>query len=403
MKLFSAALLCLGPILSVAAVPPPAAEANLVAGNAAFAAELYAKIAPPTGNLFFSPYSISLALSLAYAGSGGETAAEMARVLHLPGDPAKAAQGFADLAGRLAALSPEDATLAVGNSLWYQQGIRLQDSYLRLARDSYHAQIQAVDFIHRPGAACDDINRWVGEATQGKILKLVAPDAVGSGTRVVLANAIYFKGRWESPFRSERTQPAPFYSAPGRSAPVPMMSQHAVYHLVQRPGFRLLEMPYRGRAVSLIVLLPDAVDGLPEIERQLGGDDLTTGLRQLAAGEQYEVALSFPRFNAETGLDLSSPLRQLGLRAAFDPQRADFSGIAAGREFSLSQILHKAVVEVNEQGTVAAAATGVMMSAQAVIVRPKADFRVDHPFLFFIRENSTGTLLFFGRITQPRT
>jgi serpin B len=400
MKPFSSARLRLAAGLLVAAASARSAETGLVAGNSAFATELYAKIAPPNGNLFFSPYSISLALALAYAGARGETAAEMARALHLPGDAAAAAQGFADLAGRLAALPVADATLTIGNSLWYQREVRLLPAYRELARRSYQAEIEPVDFLAAPGAACADINRWVSRATHGKIQNLVSPANVGSATRVVLANAIYFKGRWTSPFQRVETDSEPVFSGAGPSVRVPMMRQRAEYRFVQLPGFRLLELPYQGDDLAMVVLLPDAVDGLAAVERQLSGANLAAWLGRLNSAGRYEVALGLPRFSASTAFDLASALRQLGLAAAFDSQRADFSGIAPGRDFYLSQVLHKAEVEVNEEGTVAAAATGAVMHSLAL--RPAAEFRINHPFLFLIRENTTGTLLFIGRITDPR-
>jgi serpin B len=392
--------------LGLAALSVQAARADegaapaVASSNTRFALDLYARLGVRPGNLFFSPYSISAALAMTYAGARGDTAAEMARVLRFTIPQDQVPGGFSALAARLAAIPEDDATLAIANSLWYEDSHRFDPAYLQLARSSFGAYLKAESFAD-PGTASADINAWVGGATRGKITSLVSPDALAPNTRLVLCNAIYLRARWASPFRKSATRPAPFYADPGKPEPVPTMHQDAFLRLARVDGASLLEMPYRGDGLSMVIALPDAADGLASLESRLDPTLLAGWFDALGREPKKDTQVLLPRFTNSASFELGQALSALGMRAAFDPDRADFSGMDGARDLFVSQAIHKAFVAVDEEGTEAAAATGVTMAAMGIVI-PAATFRADHPFLFLIRENATGTILFMGRLADPK-
>jgi serpin B len=399
---FLSGLVMLAAVTAARGADEPAAGA-VAAANTAFAVDLYRQLSPAPGNLIFSPYSLSDVLGMAQVGARGQTATEMAGVLHLQLPAAQIAAGFAGLAGRLAAAANEQVALVTANSLWVQPQMPLGADYLQLLKTQFRGEAAPVDFSHAAEAARVKINAWVADKTRGKIPELIASGALSTDTRMVLCNAVYFKGRWDLPFEAWRTQPAPFFLAPTRSVDVPTMHHTFSLRTVAHDGLRLLELPYFGRTTSMVILLPEARDGLAGIERDLTPEKLAAWLEQLAAVGNAKVALALPRFSATGSFDLGRQLKTMGMPAAFDRNAADFSGMTGDRSLFLSNVIHKAVVEVNEEGTVAAAASGtVYLSASSRSTEQVLLIAVDHPFLFLLRDNATGTILFLGRTVDPR-
>jgi serpin B len=369
--------------------------------GAALGVDLYRLFSTQDGNVLFSPYSISEALALLSAGTDGKTRQEVLNILHWtrPADQMSKAFGAQDL--QLDGASKDGAILSVADSIWYQRGHEPRAAFLKEARQEYRAEVRIADFSADIPVSQRMINSWVERNTGGKILGLLPPGALTPRTRLVLANAIYFKGRWERPFDEHATVPKPFFTTAGRSVMTPMMAQTAQFRTWGTDACDLLELPYAGKKLSMVILLPRAGDGLPALEQRLNSTALSQWLASLDLAGREELAVTLPRFGMTYTAELNKALSQLGMVAAFNPYEADLSRINGGRDLFVSTFLHKAFVDVNEEGTEAAAATGAVVTKLAIMVPRK--FPVDHPFLFLIRDTSTGILLFLGRIVDPRT
>jgi len=371
--------------------------AALVAGNTAFALALYEEVRSQPGNLIFSPVSISAALGMTYAGARGTTAAEMAEVLRfdLPDDRLHAA--FETLLGTL---DGEDRPyeLAVANALWGQRGYGFLSSFLDLARRHYGAGLEEVDFAGDPEAAREAINAWVAERTRDRIEELLAPGDVDPLTVMVLVNAIYLRADWALPFDPERTAEADFHLSDDEVVQVPTMVRRAWLRYAQLDDVQILELPYEGGDLSMVVLLPAREMGIGELEAQLSSDRLG---RWLGALESRYVQVHLPRFTARTELRLAEVLSEMGMPTAF-ALGADFSGLIEDKDLYLDEVIHQAFVEVQEEGTEAAAATAVVVAERAAIEPDPEVFRADRPFMFLLRHRGTGTVLFLGRVCDPR-
>jgi len=348
--------------------------------------DLYHKLAGQQGgNLFFSPYSISAALAMAYGGARGETGEQMNDVLHFAG-PDTTHPSFSYLRETLNKIEGKGyVQLSVANSLWPQKDYPFLPAYLTLTGKYYGCEITPVDYRADAEGARRRINTWVEEQTNDKIKDLIAEGFLNAQTRLVLANAIYFKGDWASQFKPEATRPAPFMLMDGTRANVPMMSQTADFKLANTETVQALELPYEGGDLSMVVLLPNpgekpALESLEDLDFR-----------------EMEVMVQLPKFKIETEFYLGKTLASLGMPLAFSGQ-ADFSGMDGSHNLLIDEVVHKAFIEVNEEGTEAAAATAVGIRATSM----PPQFIADHPFLFLIRENSTGTILFIGRVTDPR-
>jgi serpin B len=370
---------------------------EVVGGNNRFAFELYGRLRDRPGNLFFSPYSLSTALAMTYAGARGETAGQMAATLHFSLPPDRLHPAFATLHREIDGGSPRPYKLSVANALWGQEGETFLPEFLRLLAENYRAGLRQVDF-RSVVQARRTINTWVEEKTEGKIKDLLQPPHPWPNTSLVLTNAIHFKGDWTSPFPKRATKDEDFTVTEDKVIPVPMMHRAGRHNYLDVGDFQALELPYAGNDLSMIVLLPKEADGLTELERTLTAGWLADRLAGLRP-RQVEVAL--PRFKMESGFDLASVLSAMGMPAAFRGD-ADFSGINGARDLFISAVIHKAFVDVNEQGTEAAAATAVLMPRSAAVrPEPVVLFRADHPFAFLIRHNRSGSLLFLGRVINP--
>lgn len=377
------------------------------ADAAAFCIDLYKHLAAEKGNLFFSPFSIATALAMTSAGAAGATDAEMAKVLHLDPDQARRHAECAQWARSLNSArrsiferrsrGPEIST---ANALWCASGVSFKNAFVDIARKEYLAEVRALDFAKNAAKAVDEINTWVDDKTRGKIKKIVTPDAVNPMTALILTNAIYFKGDWASPFKKESTRDQDFTLDGGEKIKCPMMVQSRRFLYAKRDGFAALEMPYEGGQISMLVLLPDRVDGLAELEQRLDCALLEGAIQALAS---QEVVVYLPKFHAETRYQLGETLQKMGMRLAFSSKDADFSGITDSPPLFISAVIHKAFVDVDEKGTEAAAATAVTMEVKSA--RPQQNppiFRADHPFIHMIRDTQTGQILFAGRMADPR-
>jgi serpin B len=403
MKRFAAIILMSWTGLSGGAAASTGNTADaVVKANTAFATALYRKEKDKAGNLFFSPYSVSTALAMTSAGARGQTAAEMARVLHFDSlSPAALAKAFGGLARDLKKSQTENlADLALANSVWCQQDVTLKPEFSSLVKDVYGAEAKSVDFLRASEDARRKINDWVARETRDKIKDLLQPRQISPQTLLVLANAIYFKSQWASRFQAAATHPAPFFTAPGRQVETPMMSQSLKLRSGEFDQFSLFALPYTSNALSMIILLPREVDGLPRLEQQLTSHNLIQWLTDLDRQPELKATVFLPKFKLDCRLELTRDLAAMGMPTAFGAG-ADFSGMSTNQGVSISDVVHQAFVEVNEEGTEAAAAIAVVMKRTA-LERPPTIFRADHPFLFLIRENRTGSILFLGRLTEPK-
>ena len=371
--------------------------AGIAQGNNAFGLNLYAALRARPGNLFLSPFSIATAMSMVYSGARARTAEQMAAVLHLPSDPQQVQSGFAELLNTLqAGAKAHGYRLDIANGLWAQKDYPLLPAYLNAMRSAYSAEIDSVDFVHEAEAVRARINSWVAGRTQDKIKDLFPRGAFHPDTRLVLANAIYFKGTWASQFKAERTHDAPFTLLGGGTVQVRMMEQQARFNYLDAGTFQVLELPYKGDTLAMDVFLPRKPDGLADFEQGLTAEALAGSLAKF---HMELVRLALPRFTITSSFELNRELAAMGMPLAFQ-SGADFSGMSErSRELVLSTVVHKAFVDVNEEGTEAAAATGTGFKATAVI--RYIEFRVDHPCFFLIRDLSSGAILFLGRLDKP--
>lgn len=376
----------------------------------AFARVLLAKLAEQKGNVVVSPTSIESCVVLALAGARGETARQIEAALQLAGDKAldvgQLLDRFQSDLHRVEKPSgenegkPDEPSLVIANSVWVQNDFPIHTSYRKLLETNGRATFELVDFANQLEAARKAINTWVDDKTKHKIPELLGPTALDRTARLVLCNAIYFRGQWGSPFEKELTRDLPFRRPGQPDIQVPLMHQQDYFGYLETETYQAIELPYRGREESMIVWLPKRPEGLADLEKSLTADSLAPSLNSM---RRKEVKLFLPRFKIGATLALADTLASLGMKQAFTPA-ADFKGISDESLF-LSAVIHQALVEVDEVGTEAAAATAIVAVTAAA---PQADppkpvvFRADHPFVFAIRNMTTGEVLFLGRVDNPK-
>ncbi|HEY7330952.1 MAG TPA: serpin family protein [Gemmataceae bacterium] len=367
-----------------------------------FATRLYDKLAGTQAgkNLFLSPFSIQVALVMCAVGARGQTRRVMAELIGAPESVEEQNRQYADLLKSVNGEGERPFQLVTANALWGQQGYHFNPAYKKTVADFYDGAFNEVNFVALPDEAVKSINAWVRDKTREKIGELIRRDCINADTRLILTNAIYFKGQWVELFDKGSTTDEDWHG-PNGIGKVPMMHRTGgYYHYYQGDGFQALDMPYEGWELSMLIVLPTEKDGLTALETRFASE----GLYQQVMGELYQeegIIVSLPRFTMETEFRLKPVLCALGAELAFSDE-ADFSGIGEG-PLQISEVIHKAFVEVNEEGTEAAAATGVSMGLCAV--RPATEpivFKADHPFLFFITDRDTSAVLFSGRVLDPK-
>ena len=389
------------PARPVTPMPAAAEVAPLARASNAFAIELWKAAAHQPGNLAMSPASISFALAMTLPGAGGETAAEIQQVSHL--DSASRALAWGKVAAALQS-GDRKLELRIANRLFGQQGYRFEHAYLDMTKQTFDAPLEPVDFKAHATDARTTINRWVEQRTAQKIKDLLPAGAIDDRTRLVIANAIYFHATWASPFEKRATSDEPFHLDAKTDKPVPTMHDEASFRYAKVPGAAILELPYQNDEAAMLVVLPDRVDGLAELEASL---DATAVATWTAALQSDHVEVALPKFviDPREPISLRDALSTLGIHHAFDAKTADFFHIATppdpAQALYISAVLHKAFVKVDEKGTEAAAATAVV-TAGAGAAPPGKTFHADHPFLFAVVDRATGLVLFLGRVVDPK-
>jgi serpin B len=375
---------------------------DLVSDNSAFALDLYQQLKTNDGNLFYSPYSISLALAMTYAGARGETEEQMADALHfgLPQDKLHPAFNSLDieLAKRGEGAQGKDDEgfrLNIVNAIWGQKDYKFLPDFLDTLAENYGAGLRILDFIEAPEESRIIINDWVSEQTEGRIEDLIPQGMIDSLTRLVLTNAIYFNAAWTFPFNEKATSDGVFHLLSGDEVVVPMMKQTESFGYAEGNDYRAVELPYDGNELSMVILLPES----GEFSTFEGSLDFPK-LKEIIGNIDYrQVALAMPKFEFESEFDLKNTLADMGMPIAFSGE-ADFSGMNGSRNLSITDVVHKAFVSVDEAGTEAAAATAVIVGETSMPMEP-VTVNIDRPFIFMIRDIETGALLFVGRILNP--
>ena len=376
---------------------------TLVDGNSAFALDIYHALPSDEGNLILSPFSISLALAMTYAGARGETESQMANTLHFDQPQAALHPAFnaldQELASRGESQSEDEVPLQlnIANTVWAELTYPFLQEFLDLIASNYGAGIRLADFINQFESVRKEINDWVYDETQEKIKDLLPEGILSADTRMVLVNAIYFKANWLSQFDMNNTTNAPFHLLDGTEVEVDMMNQDAFFSYYQGDGFQAVELPYAGDSAAMDIIVPDQ-GNFDAIESSLNSNLLNETWDGL---QPTWVTLSLPRFTFESEFNLSETLRSMGMTDAFDPDRADLSGMTAQSDLFISDVVHKAFVAVDEAGTEAAAATAVIVSITSVQVSDNLILTIDRPFIFIIRDKPTGQILFIGRVLNP--
>ncbi len=362
------------------------------------ALNLYRAVMVTERNLFFSPYTILIALSMAYVGARGRTAVQMRRTMLFPDNEVQFAEFLSFLLTHIQAVLPNrDIDLKVANGVWLQIAYPFQHEFLSTITQHFGASAQQADFQHHLEETCDTINRWVAEQTDQRIRTLLSADSLDTLTRLLLINAIYFSGNWSTPFQSSRTETAPFWVAPETSVTIPMMAQKHRFRYGEADGLQVLQLPYVGDSLSMTILLPKQVDGVSAMDKVLSVDAVNgwiSGLRE------RDVTVFLPKFSLSTHLDLVETLSVMGMPDAFSTD-ADFSGISAKADLYILSAIHQADLDVHETGSEAAAATAVVQATRSLRRLPPVIFRADHPFIFLLSDHRTGTILFIGRVINP--
>lgn len=374
---------------------------SLVDGNNIFALDMYQSLASQDGNLIYSPFSISLALAMTYAGARGETESQMADVLHFNGQNIHPSFNALDLAliqrGESTDQDQEPMQLNIANAVWAEQTYPFVQEFLDTVAVNYGAGIRLADFISQYESVRKEINGWVEEQTKDKIKNLLAEGTLNPRTRMVLVNAIYFKADWLTTFDPNSTYDAPFYLLDGSETQVKMMAE-GLYGIpfISGGGYQAIELPYAGGTAAMTIIVPDE-GNFTAFESTL---DATKLNEILNAMQPASVQLGLPKFQFESQFSLPNQLSALGMVDAFDPNLADFSGMTGNRDLFISDVIHKAFVAVDEKGTEAAAATAVIMEL-AMAPMFENVLTIDRPFIFIIRDTISGQILFMGRVVNP--
>jgi serpin B len=387
-------------LANVSPMPIPAEASSLAKGNNTFAFDLWARTSKRPGNAAFSPASISIAMAMTWLGASGETSAQIKKTMHFDG--AGDAEAWGKF-GRAMSTPPRALKLRIANRLFGEQSYKFEQPYLDKTKEIFGAPLETVDFKKAYEPARAKINGWVEDQTEKRIANLLPAGALDELTRLVLVNAIYFLADWANPFEKTATHDEPFDVSPTVKKNVPTMHEVGHFGYAQEGGAKILELPYKNNEASMLIVLPDAKDGIAAVEKSFDAKKLES-VRKALAGSR--VAVSLPRFQLEPEtMPLGTDLMALGMPLAFDKEKADFSAMAKPADprerLYIAKVFHKAFVKVDEKGTEAAAATAVVMAAGGAAPSKPLEFKADHPFLFFIVEKTSGIVLFMGRVSDP--
>lgn len=370
--------------------------AQTVSDSNSFAFDLYSNLKEKEqGNIFFSPYSVSSAFTMVYEGARTKTAEEIQQVFSFEKDDDLRRSSFAALYNEINEAG-KSYKLNTANALWVQQDFKILNEYLNVLDKYYGGKATNVDFVGKTEQARQTINGWVEEKTNNKIKDLFPQGSLNSLTRLVLTNAVYFKATWLKQFETKATRNEPFWTNPENSVQTPMMSISDDFNYTETEDLQVLEMLYDGEDLSMLILLPKE-NNIETLEEQLSLANIEQWKRSLA---EKEVEVFIPKFTFTTKYSLNNNLAEMGMPSAFSPGEADLSGIDGARRLFIQQVIHQAFVDVNEEGTEAAAATGIIMAPTA-ISPAKTVFRADHPFIFLIQDRASGNILFMGRVANP--
>ncbi|GJL50689.1 MAG: serine/threonine protein kinase [Nitrospirales bacterium] len=365
----------------------------------AFAIELFNKTAEiQSDNIILAPYSTSTALAMAYIGARGETQLEISKVFGWSLDPKEVSQGMGELRAILSAANTiEGIDLNATSGIWVDHSLNLLQDFIQHSKKLYDVSPQSVDFQKNPDASRQTINQWVEQMTNARITDLIPPGSLDSLTRLLLVTANHYKGIWARPFKKHETQESQFWHSSAHSINIPLMTQQHRFPYADTEDIQILELPYIENRLSMIFLLPKKRENLAELESPFENPKLEKWLESL---KPRFVKASIPRFQMSFGFDLSQTLSLMGMPLAFD-QQADFSGMSDAVDLHLAAVFHQGFIEVNEEGTEAAGASGVVMEGRSLQAPQPVVFRADHPFFFLIRENQSGLILFLGKVSNP--
>lgn len=374
---------------------------SVVNANNQFAFDLYSRYKSKEGNIFFSPYSISTALAMTYEGARGKTADEIQAVFHFPKDESLLRESFLKINNQINK-KDKKYQLHTANALWAQKDYSFLEGYLNLVKDYYGGKATNLDFCNQTEESRLTINSWVEAQTNYKIKNLVPQGSLGPLTRLVLTNAVYFKGFWFKQFDKKDTKDENFRVSPGNTIKCPMMYLDDKFNYTETEKLQILELLYEGGDLSMLILLPKDND-LRAVEESLSASRLSEWKSLL---EREEVYIYLPKFKFEEQYFMKDTLSRMGMPTAFTwginfGGEADFSGMTGKKDLNIGEVIHKAFVEVNEEGTEAAAATAVMVQKAFEAVGPIKVFKADHPFIFIIQQRETGNILFLGRVNDP--
>lgn len=377
---------------------------SVVNANNQFAFDLYSKYKSKEGNIFFSPYSISSAIAMTYEGAKGKTADEIQSVFHFPKDDSLRRESFLEI-NNLINKKDKRYKLSTANALWAQEDYKFLEDYFNLVDKYYGGKTTNLDFINETEKSRLTINSWVEEQTNDKIKDLIPRGYLNSLIRLVLTNAVYFKGFWSKQFDKKDTKEEDFRIIPNNKIKAQMMylsGKEAMFNYADTDNLQILELPYEGEELSMLILLPKE-DDLKAIEESLNSEKLAEW-KSILRNEKVNVYL--PKFKFETKYFMAQDLKSMGMSTAFElgvdyGGEADFSGMTGNKRLNIDEVIHQAFVEVNEEGTEAAAATAVGIATASISPQPIKIFKADHPFIFIIQDRDTDNILFVGRVSNP--
>jgi serpin B len=371
-------------------------DLTMIANNNRFAFDLYKKISLKPENMFYSPFSISAALGMTYTGSAGNTAKEIAGVLHFAANDASFYGNYKAYLASVGALNKDELNIYTANSLWAQADFKFEKEFIEIIRNHFSGEIKNVNFVKEAEKCRMEINQWVESKTNNKIKDLIQPGLIDDLTRLVLVNAIYFKAPWEMPFDERATKKMDFKTTETTMVSADFMTAENNYKYYAEDNFSAIEIPYTKGGLSMLIVLPKDNNSFVTLQKNISYADYVKINAGLAV---KKVRLVLPKFKATSEFELSEVLKQMGMPEAFT-DKADFSGMTGKKDLKISKVIHKAFIDVNEAGTEAAAATAVVIRIKSAPINV-VEFKVDHPFMFLIKENTHGSILFAGNIYDP--